>query len=55
MRDIEELVQNVEKYKNAIIQQKFQSNKNTVAYVTIDSKPRIFKWYVPGLKRNMEV
>jgi len=54
MRDIDELTQNVEKYKNVIIQQRFQSNKNTVAYVTIDSKPRIFKWYVPGLKRNME-
>jgi tRNA A-37 threonylcarbamoyl transferase component Bud32 len=54
MRDIEELVQNIEKYKNVTIQQKFKSNKNTVAYVTDDSKPRIFKWYVPGLKRNME-
>lgn len=54
MREIEELVQNVKKYKNVIIQQRFKSNKNTVAYVTIDSKPRIFKWYVPGLKRNME-
>jgi len=54
MRDIEELVQKVEKYKNTVIQQRFMSSKNTVAYVTIDNKPRIFKWYVPGLKKNME-
>ncbi len=54
MRDIEELVKNTEKYKDALIQKHFDSKKNTVVYVTINNKPRILKWYVPGLKRNME-
>ncbi len=54
MKDINELIQNVEKYKNVIIQQEFISKKNTVAYVTIDGKPRILKWFVPGFKRQME-
>jgi tRNA A-37 threonylcarbamoyl transferase component Bud32 len=54
MREIEELVKNKEKYKDALIQKRFDSKKNTVVYVTIDNKPRILKWYVPGLKRNME-
>ena len=55
MREIEELVNNVKKYKNAIIQEKFKSKKNKVAYVTIDGKPRIIKWFVPGLKRQMKI
>ena len=54
MRDIKELTNNVKKYKNAIIQQNFDSKKNTVAYVTIDDKPRILKWFVPGFKRQMK-
>lgn len=54
MKDIRELTDNVEKYKNTIIQQDFSSKKNTVAYVTIDGKPRILKWFVPGFKRQME-
>ena len=54
MRNIEELVQNVEKYKKATIQHTFNSKKNTVAYVTLDGKPRILKWFVPGLKRQMQ-
>ena len=55
MKNIEELVQNTKKYKNAVIQEKFESKKNTVAYVTLDDKPRVIKWYVPGLKRQMKV
>jgi len=55
MREIEELVNNAKKYKNAIIQEKFKSKKNKVAYVTIDSKPRILKWFVPGLKKQMKI
>ncbi len=55
MKEIEELVQNVKKYKKAVIQDKLKSKKNTVAYVTFDNKPRILKWFVPGLKRQMKI
>jgi len=54
MKNIEELVQNVKKYKKAVIQQSFESKKNTVAYVTFNEKPRILKWFVPGFKRQMQ-
>jgi len=54
MRNIEELTKNVKKYKKAVLQQIFKSKKNTVAYVTLDEKPRVLKWFVPGLKQNME-
>ncbi len=55
MREIEELLNHVKKYKKAILQEKFISKKNTVAYVTIEGKPRILKWFVPGLKRQMNI
>lgn len=55
MRDIQELIENVEKYKNVLLQKRFQSKKNRVAYVIFNSQPRILKWYVPGLKQNMEI
>ena len=55
MKDMEELIKNVEKYKNALIQQKFKSKKNTVAYVILDGKPRILKWFAPGFARQMEM
>lgn len=55
MKDMEELIKNVEKYKNALIQQKFKSKKNTVAYVILDGKPRILKWFAPGFTRQMGV
>ena len=55
MKNIEELVQNVKKYKKAVIQDKLESKKNTVAYVTIDGKPRILKWFVPGLITQMRI
>ncbi len=54
MKNIEDLVNNQEKFQNATIQKKFKSKKNTVAYVTIDQKPRVLKWFVPGLYKNME-
>jgi tRNA A-37 threonylcarbamoyl transferase component Bud32 len=54
MKDIEELVNNTEKYKNALIQKRLDGHKNSVAYVTIEGKPRILKWFAPGLKQNME-
>lgn len=54
MRDIKELTSKNKKYKNTILQKKLKSKKNTVAYVTTDKKPRVLKWFVPGLKRNME-
>lgn len=55
MRDIEELVNKTKKYKKSVVQQKLKSKKNTVAYVTIDNNPRVLKWFVPGLKRQMNV
>jgi len=55
MKNIEELVQNIKKYKKAVIQEKLESKKNTVAYVTLDDKPRVLKWFVPGLKRQMKI
>jgi len=53
MREIEELVTKIKKYNNVIVQKKYSSKKNTVAYVTIKGKPRILKWYTPGFKPNM--
>lgn len=55
MRDIQELIGNVEKYKTVAIQKRFESKKNTVAYVIFNDQPRILKLFVPGLKRNMEI
>jgi tRNA A-37 threonylcarbamoyl transferase component Bud32 len=55
MRDIQELIEHVEKYKNVSLQRRFESKKNTVAYVVYNGQPRIFKWYVPGLKQNMDL
>jgi len=55
MRDIQELIENVEKYKTVAVQKHFGSKKNTVAYVIFNGQPRILKWFVPGLKRNMEI
>ena len=54
MRTIEELTNNIKKYKNTVIQKNFKSKKNTVAYVTLKDKPRVFKWFVPGFKRQMK-
>ena len=55
MRDIQELIENVEKYKNVLLQRRFESKKNTVGYVVYNGQPRILKWYVPGLKQNMDL
>ncbi len=55
MRDIKELVNTSKKYKKSIVQQELKSKKNTVAYVTIENNPRVLKWFVPGLKRQMKV
>jgi tRNA A-37 threonylcarbamoyl transferase component Bud32 len=54
MRDIEDLVKSNKKYKNAVIQLQFKSKKNTVAYVTLDNKPRVLKWFVPGKLNQMK-
>ena len=54
MRDIQELIENVERYKNVLVQKRFDSKKNTVAYVVLNGQPRILKWFVPGLKQNMD-
>jgi len=55
MRDIKELIENVEKYKNVLLQKRFESKKNTVGYVVYNGQPRILKWFVPGLKQNMDI
>ena len=55
MKEIKELVKSVKKYKNTVIQQELKSKKNTVAYVTIKDKPKVIKWFVPGLKRQMNI
>jgi len=54
MKDIEELINSSKKYKNAIVQKRFESKKNTVSYVILNKKPRILKWFAPGFKKNME-
>jgi len=55
MRDISELITTVERYHGVLIQKRLTSKKNTVAYVLINGSPRVLKWYVPGLKTNMDV
>jgi tRNA A-37 threonylcarbamoyl transferase component Bud32 len=54
MKNIEELIKKIKKYENAKIQRNLKSKKNTVAYVILNGKPRILKWFVPGLKKNMK-
>lgn len=54
MKDIDQLLKNTERYNTAIIHKKFKSKKNTVAYITINGKPRIMKWFSPGFKRQMK-
>ncbi len=54
MKTIEELLQPDSPYSNVIVQKQFHSKKNTVAYVTIKDKPRVLKWFVPGLKQQMK-
>jgi len=55
MRNINDLIENVEKYRNVLLQKTFESKKNTVAYVFSNGQPRILKWYVPGLTQNMDI
>lgn len=55
MRDIQELIENVEKYKTVLLQKRFDSKKNTVAYVVSNGQPRVLKWFVPGLRQNMDI
>ncbi|MFH1100632.1 MAG: hypothetical protein V1726_01150 [Methanobacteriota archaeon] len=54
MKDIDELIQNTEKYAHALVQKRFESKKHTVSYVLLDNQPRILKWYAPGFRTNME-
>jgi tRNA A-37 threonylcarbamoyl transferase component Bud32 len=54
MKKIEDLIGKNKKYEKTIVQKKLKSKKNTVAYVMMKDKPRVLKWFVPGLKRNME-
>ena len=55
MKDIDFLINNSKEYKNARIQKKFQSKKNTVAYVILNGKPRILKWFAPGFSEHMNI
>ncbi len=54
MKSIHYLKTHIHKYHDIIIQKEYPSKKNTVAYVTYNHKPRIFKWYPPGFTRNMQ-
>lgn len=54
MREIEELINHTKKYRNTIIQKKYQSKKNTVCYIIHNGKPVVLKWYAPGFKKNMK-
>lgn len=54
MREIQDLIKTSRRYKKAILQQTLKSKKNTVAYVTMKNKPRVLKWYTPGLKYRMK-
>jgi tRNA A-37 threonylcarbamoyl transferase component Bud32 len=54
MREIQTLIDKVEKYKDTLVQKRFDSKKNTVAYVMFNGQPRVLKWFVPGLKQNMD-
>jgi tRNA A-37 threonylcarbamoyl transferase component Bud32 len=53
MKEIDFLIDKSTKYKKSIIQKKFFSKKNSVAYVLYDNKPRILKWYPPGLIKQL--
>jgi tRNA A-37 threonylcarbamoyl transferase component Bud32 len=53
MRDINDLIKKNDKYKTVLLQKRFESKKNTVAYVLSQGQPRVLKWFVPGLKQNM--
>ncbi len=55
MQDIQELINNTERYKTVLLQKKFESKKNTVAYVLSEGHPRVLKWFVPGLRQNMDI
>jgi tRNA A-37 threonylcarbamoyl transferase component Bud32 len=54
MRNMKELLKHSQKYNKVIIQRQFDSKKNTVAYVTYNGKPRVFKWYAPAFTTNMQ-
>lgn len=54
MHKIEKLINNVEKYNNAIIQKEFDSKKNTVSYVILNNKSIVLKWYAPGFNKKMK-
>ena len=54
MKEIGELIKKDKKYKDALVQKRFTSKKNTVCYVILNGKPRVLKWYAPGFKKNME-
>jgi tRNA A-37 threonylcarbamoyl transferase component Bud32 len=54
MYEIEELILNVGKYKNTIIQKKFSSKKNTVCFAFFNKKPVVLKWFAPGFRKNMD-
>ena len=42
------------KNQNLIFQRELKSKKNKVAYVLLDSKPRVVKLFLPGYKNNLQ-
>lgn len=54
MKDIQELIDLDDRYRNCIVQQRFPSKKNTVSLVTYTGKPCVFKWFAPGFRKNMK-
>lgn len=55
MKDIQELIDNAERYKTVLLQKRFEGKKNTVAYVISEGHPQILKWFVPGLRQNLDI
>ena len=53
MKDIEELTNNIKKYNKTVVQKRLKSKKNSVTYVTLEGKPCVLKWFVPGFKKQM--
>jgi len=54
MREIQRLIDTVERYKYTIIHKQFNSKKNTVAYVALNGKTCVLKWYMPEFSSRLE-
>ncbi len=57
-KDLYNVIATSKKYKNRYLKHSYRaikSKKNAVAYVILDGKPRILKWFAPGFTRQMDV